>query len=302
MTGFDGATTIAVNGTSLAYQERGQGDVVLFVHGSASDMRTWHRQLPAFGSSWRAVAYSRRFARPNDDIGEGADDPMMPHVADLVAFVRSAGLGRVHLVGHSWGAFVCLLTALRYPDVVNKLVLMEPPVLTLFVSMPPGPLQLLRLLVTRPRLAGAIVKFGTGTVSPAQRAYRRGDDDAAMEIFGRGVLGDAAFEGLSAERLAQVRANRRADKAQLMGAGFPPLAAASVRTIQAPTLLLHGDRSPMLFGGLTRELERLIPDAICTEIPQASHLMHEDNPERVNALIQEFLAAPADRLMDTDLR
>jgi pimeloyl-ACP methyl ester carboxylesterase len=182
---------------------------------------------------------------------------------------------------------------MHHPDLVNKLVLMEPPVLTLFVTMPPGPLQLLRLLFTRPALAASVVKFGAGAVAPAQRAYRRGADDEGLEIFGKGVLGAEAFGSLSQERLEQVRANRLADKAQLMGAGFPPLDAGSLRRLQAPTLLLHGDRSPMLFRRLTKELERLIPNAVRAEIPQASHLMHEDNPERVNALVQDFLAGGA---------
>jgi len=40
--------------------ERGTGEPVVFVHGSASDYRTWHSQLDELGQRYRTIAYSRR--------------------------------------------------------------------------------------------------------------------------------------------------------------------------------------------------------------------------------------------------
>ena len=71
---FEGVRTAAVDGIALAYREQGEGEAVVFVHGSASDLRTWDQQLPAIGTRYRAIAYSRRFARPNEDIEPCADD------------------------------------------------------------------------------------------------------------------------------------------------------------------------------------------------------------------------------------
>jgi pimeloyl-ACP methyl ester carboxylesterase len=96
--------TAAVEGAALAYREQGHGEPVVFVHGSSRDLRTWEQQLPAIGASYRAIAYSRRYARPNEDIERDADDQMLPHVDDLVAFVRALAAAPAHLVGHSWGA------------------------------------------------------------------------------------------------------------------------------------------------------------------------------------------------------
>ena len=39
---LEAAKTADVNGSALAYLEQGQGEPVVFVHGSASDLRTWH--------------------------------------------------------------------------------------------------------------------------------------------------------------------------------------------------------------------------------------------------------------------
>jgi len=286
---LNGARRLDVNGAALAYRERGQGESVVFVHGSASDMRTWNHQLPVVGATHRAIVYSRRYARPNDPIPEGADDLMLPHVDDLVALMEAAEAKPAHLVGHSWGGFVSLLTAIRYPEAVRSLVLMEPPVLSLFVSTPPRPLELLRTLFRRPRTAVAIVKFGATAASPAMKAYRRGDDEAGFETFARGVLGSEAFERLSPERKAQAWDNVAVDKAQLLGEGFPPLGDDEVRGVTAPTLLIQGEESPAFLHRLTDRLEELLPNVQRTVVPGASHIMHEDNPQAVNDAILDFL-------------
>ncbi len=81
-TAFEDTRTAKVNGTTLAYRELGNGEPVVFVHGAVSDLRIWAKQLPTVGGSCRAITYSRRFARPTQDIEPGADDPWPQHVED----------------------------------------------------------------------------------------------------------------------------------------------------------------------------------------------------------------------------
>jgi pimeloyl-ACP methyl ester carboxylesterase len=285
--------TAAVEGAALAYREQGHGEPVVFVHGSSSDLRTWEQQLPAIGASYRAIAYSRRYARPNEDIERDADDQMLPHVDDLVAFVRALAAAPAHLVGHSWGAFICLLTAIRHPQLVSSLVLGEPPVLTLLTSVPPRPADLLRLSARRPRTALAILSFGAMTHAPAQKAFRRGDDEAAMQKMAHGLHGKDSYERLPEERKRQARENLNTLRAQVLGAGFPPLSEDDVRRVAAPTLLLTGERSPAYPLRLTDHLQELLPNADRVEIAAASHLMHEENAAQVNEAILGFLARRA---------
>ena len=285
--------TVLVHGATLAYSQQGDGEPVVLVHGSASDLRTWGRQLPAMSESHRVIAYSRRYARPNADIPPGLDDQMTAHVDDLVGFLRTIDGAPAHLVGHSWGAFICLLTAIRHPRVTRSLVLQEPPVLSLFTSTPPRPREVLPLLVRRPRTALAILEFGARTIAPAQRAFRRGDDDAALETFAHGVLGKDTYERLPDERRQQARENLNTLRAQLLGAGFPPLSEDDVRGVRVPTLLMTGDRSPAFLLRLTERLEALLPNAERIEIVDASHAMQEEKPSAVNAAILGFLARHA---------
>jgi pimeloyl-ACP methyl ester carboxylesterase len=292
---FNGVRTAAVNGTALAYREKGEGEPVVFVHGSASDLRTWEQQLPAIGRSYRAIAYSRRYARPNEDIDPDADDQMLPHVDDLTRFMEVVGAEPAHLVGHSWGAFICLLTAVRHPQLVRSLVLAEPPVLTLFTSIPPRPRELLWLLVRRPRTAFAILSFAARAYVPAQKAFRCGDDEEAMQTMAHGLLGRDAYERLPEERKQQARENLNTLRAQVLGAGFPPLGDDDVRGVAAPTLLMTGARSPAYPVRLAGRLQQLLPNAERVEIASASHLMHEENAAAVNQSILGFLARHTSR-------
>lgn len=104
-----------------------------------------------------------------------------------------------------------------------------------------------------------------------------------------GVLGKEAYERLPEARKQQMRDNLSALKAQMLGAGFPPLADADLQRIRTPTLLLTGQHSPSFLLRLTDVLERLLPDAERVEIPAASHAMHEENAGAVTAAILAFL-------------
>ena len=292
MDGFpmQGVQSVVANGATLAYLERGQGQGVVFVHGGYSDLRTWLPQLDAFAERYRTAAYSRRYARPNEDIPESRDDQMVPHVEDLISMLRSLDLAPAHLVGNSWGAFICLLTALKEPDLVRTLVLGEPPVLPLYISNTPKVGEILRLFLRDPKAAITIMGFAAKVLGPTEKSYRRGDLEGGTKTFVSGVLGARAYEALPEERNQQMRENHNADRAQILGAGFPPLTDADVRHVKTPTLLVTGEHSPpLLRRTLTGKLESLLPDVERVEIPNASHIMHEQNPKGFNQAVLAFL-------------
>ena len=284
---LEGAKTAEVNGTSLAYVEQGEGEVVVFVHGAMSDLRTWQHQLPEIGRSYRAVAYSRRYARPNDDIKPGEKESMLPHVDDLVAFLNEIGAAPAHLVGNSYGAYISLLTAMRHPSLVRSLVLEEPPVAPLFVeSVPPGLLDLLRFVVTRPRVA-MVVLPGMSFLPAAKRELDRGETEKGLMRFAEAALGTRTFKRLSEARKQQMRENVSTLPDQL--GNFPPLPEDEVRSVSVPAMVVTGECSPPVVKLLMSRLTELLPNAGHAEIREASHLMHEDNAEAVNETIRAFL-------------
>lgn len=290
----DGLATIHINGAQLACVDRGNGEPVVFIHGTSQDVRTWRAQIDPFARAYRVIAYSRRYARPNEDIPPGHDDPMPPHVADLVTLLRTLDAAPAHLVGNSWGGFIALLVAIQEPALVRTLTLCEPPVIPLFVSNEPRPAEILRLLARSPTDAFRIVRFGLGVVEPAKKAHLAGDPERANRIFGTAILGKKHFAALPPERRQMLDENQAAEAAQLLGAGFPPLRAEDVRHVRAPVLLVNGDSSGPLFRRtIPATLHRLLQNSRRAVIANASHMMHEDNPAAFNDALLRFLRTDA---------
>jgi pimeloyl-ACP methyl ester carboxylesterase len=289
---FADAAHVTVNGASLAYHEQGAGEPVVFVHGGVSDLRAWDAQLPEIGRSFRAISYSRRFARPNAPIDPDSSDRILEHVDDLAGLAKEICGGSAHLVGNSYGALICLLTALRHPEVVRSLVLEEPPAITLFVPrIPPHPAQLLSLLLTRPRTALALLRFVVGTVARVQRAFERGDDAEGLRLFTQGVLGSKPLEEIP-EAIRKQTEENIADLRALMlhpEPESPPLPADELRSVRMPVLLVTGEWSPAFLVRLIDRLEELIPLTQRVEIPDASHIMHAERPDAVNQVLLDFL-------------
>jgi pimeloyl-ACP methyl ester carboxylesterase len=280
---------IEVHGAALSYRDSGRGDPMVLVHANLSDMRSWEPIEPLLARHFRVVNYSRRYAHPNLPIGEGVDDTLSQHAEDLISLIEQRRLGRVHLVGNSSGAFICLLVASRRPDLVRSLTLEEPPVVSMFVgSFPPKPLEALKLLLKAPATFVTFVMLGAGTIAPATQAFRDGDDVAGMEIFSRGVLGRAAYAKVSAARRRQMLDNIRPHRAALLGSGLPVFTPADAEAVQVPTQLVCGSDTPTFQYRINQRLAESIPGATNIVIKGASHLVHEDRPQVVADRIIDF--------------
>jgi pimeloyl-ACP methyl ester carboxylesterase len=287
----DGYKTVTVNGADLAYVERGAGEAVIFVHGGICDLRIWDKQMAPFSKNHRVVAYSRRYAWPNSEVPDGVDDQMEPHVDDLAALISKLGAAPAHLVGNSWGAFICLLTALRHPELVRSITVEEAPVLPLLIGTDPKTQDVLRLFLSRPRSAAAVMKFFATAMGPAIKAFKTGDLEGGVRIFAKGVLGPEVYESLPAWIKEAMLANGKPLSSELLGAGFPAFAEEDVRRIKTPTLLVTGEKSPAMLRRLTDRLQQLLPNVQRADIAGASHLMHYEQPASLNSAVLAFIAA-----------
>lgn len=280
---------LQVNGAALACRECGEGSPLVLVHASISDMRSWEPVEPLLAARFRVINYSRRYAWPNVPIGDGIDDVLAQHAADLICLIERLHLGKVHLVGNSSGAFVCLLAASRRPDLVRSLSLEEPPVVSMFFNqLPPSPGEAIRLLLKSPAALVAFATFGARAIGPATKAFQDGKDGAALEYFARGVLGPAAYARITRARRQQMLDNLRPHRAALLGSGLPVFTPAHAAAIRVPTQLLGGSDTPAFQHRINRRLAQLIPGAKNVCIQQASHLVHEDNPQAVVDAVLKF--------------
>ncbi|MEZ5537023.1 MAG: alpha/beta fold hydrolase [Thiolinea sp.] len=120
------AKTLSVNGTNVEYMDVGQGEPVLFVHGTVSDYRTWGHYFLPVSEKHRYISYSRRYfgTQPWPDNGEQWSSDTF--VADLIGFIEALDIGPVHLVSWSSGGIVTNLAAVQRPDLIKSSIHYEP--------------------------------------------------------------------------------------------------------------------------------------------------------------------------------
>jgi pimeloyl-ACP methyl ester carboxylesterase len=114
---------VGLNAVRSWYDERGAGDPLILMHGALVDSRFYEETAAALAEHFRVYGHDRRgHGRTPDVEGPMSFEAMAD---DTVALLEQVIGGPAHLVGHSNGAFVALLTALRRPDLVRDLVMVS---------------------------------------------------------------------------------------------------------------------------------------------------------------------------------
>ncbi|MFN2563407.1 MAG: alpha/beta fold hydrolase [Gemmatimonadaceae bacterium] len=264
-------------GVRLHYVERGNGTPVVFIHGGGRDYRYWDAHLEWFARRYRAVAYSRRYAPPNANPAIRPDYAANIDAADLAALLQQLRLGPAHLVGASIGGVAALFLAVEHPELVRSLVLAEPPVLRWALDVPGG--------------AALFEQFFNGAFRPAGEAFGAGQPERGMELLTDAFLGPGTFARFPEALKRKVMRAAPDWAAQTMStAAFPDLSRDAVRAITAPVLMLSGARTIPLHALVDDELQRVLPRARRVVIPEATHDLWADQPERCRELALAFLA------------
>ncbi len=119
---------VMANGIRLHYVRFGQGRAPLvLLPGITSPAATWEfvaERLAAFSDVYVMDIRGRGLSQGGAELGYRLDDC----AADTEAFIRALGLGSPAILGHSMGARIAVRLAARYPAVVGKLILADPPV------------------------------------------------------------------------------------------------------------------------------------------------------------------------------
>lgn len=113
----------SVLGSNMHYHDEGEGDPILFLHGVPSSSYLWRNVIPHVAKSGRCIA--------PDLIGLGQSDKpdikytTEDHIRYIDAFIASLGLKNITLVMHDWGSVIGLDYAMRHPENVKSVVVLE---------------------------------------------------------------------------------------------------------------------------------------------------------------------------------
>ena len=269
-------TEIHVNGVELHYISAGTGEPVILLHGGQGDYRSWEPQIAELSRYYRVISYSRRYNFPNRNPQTATDHSAKTEAADLKALIKVLRLRRVNLVGTSMGAATALTFAIDNPRMVRRLIIAEPPVLSLAQGFPEGD-ALHRDFMQRIQ-------------DPARAAFAAGDDAGAMRFFVDGFATRGRFDSLSPE--ARLGAMQNAGSFKMLTRSqdpYPDIPIASLRQLRMPVLIITGEKTIAIHQRIDEALSRLIPRARSAMIPAAGHGSPRENPRAFTEVVDNFL-------------
>jgi pimeloyl-ACP methyl ester carboxylesterase len=282
--------TIGTNGVLLHVAVAGDpaATPVILLHGFPEFWYGWRYQIPALAEAgYRVLAPDQRGYNLSDKPA-GLDAYRLDALAaDVIGLIDSTGRDRVFLIGHDWGAAVAWWTAMRYPDRIEKLVILNVPHPVVMLDMlNKNPRQMLKSwyigFIQIPRLPEALLGFGGayGLANMMLAASTRGSlNDADIVRYISAWTQPGALTGMLNWYRALTR--RR------------PAMPADPR-IRVPTLILWGEQDIALVPELADASAALCDDVRLIRFPNASHFVQHDEPAAVNAAILEFLKDSAE--------
>lgn len=262
-----GVKALSVNGYEMAYVERGSGEPVILVHGAVGDYRSFAPQMTSLSPKLRVIAVSLRHYYPERWNGKGSHFSEKQHAQDLIAFIERLGTGPVFLVAHSRGGMPAILLTRSRPDLVRKLVLMEPPLKALHATAAEDPRV--------PRWKETVRRYETQSV------------DAGLEYFVDDVVGPGTWKGLAEGQRQAVRDNAWTIAGQLSDSAI--IRCADVAGLKVPTLLVDGEKTTLDIRNDQEAAHKCMPYAKRVTIPNAGHVMHRQNSAAFDAALLEFL-------------
>ena len=253
--------TVAANGVTLFYEERGRGAPILCIHGTGSSSALWTDAAETLGSRGRAIVYDRRgFGR--SERPEPLRMDVRLHADDAAALLDAVGAAPAVAIGRSQGGEIALDLALRHPTKVRALVLLEGGGLVLAER-------------TRAWLADL------------DALVLAADERAAAETMLRAALGDDGWESLPDPVRRIFVDNGPAIAAEHRG-GYLDVTTEQLGGLTLPTLVVAADDSPAELSEPAELVAAAMPSARLARV-SGGHLIDPAHPA-VLAFLDEVLA------------
>lgn len=242
-------TVVSKDGTSIAFDQAGQGPALILVAGALTTRAAWSPLAKLLAPNFSVFAYDRR---GRGESGDTAPYAVAREVEDIEALISEAG-GSAFVFGHSSGAALALEAAVLLGEKIKKLAMYEAP----YDDDPEAKLAWsdylhdLTALLAADRRGDAVARFMTFVGAPAEgiAAMRRTPSWAGLEALAPTLAYDHTVL-LSPDRAVPIE--RAAE-------------------VQVPTLVMHGGASYPFMAKTAQRLCQAIPQAQLATLAGQDH-------------------------------
>ncbi|WP_223428798.1 alpha/beta fold hydrolase [Tateyamaria pelophila] len=263
---------VDVNGTRLHYVETGSGpETIVFSHGFLMNHKMFAHQIAALNVRFRVIAYDHR--------GHGQSAPcptpfgMYDLVDDAAALIRTLANGSVHFAGMSTGGFVGMRLALRTPDLIKSLTLID----TSADAEDPAALRQYNQLLFAVRWIGTRPLLGK--VMPILMAQPFLTDPAREKEVNAWRADFSALDKKSVYHFGNAIFSRDSVRDDLAALDAPP-----------PTQIIVGAQDIATPVARSETMQAAIKGARLAVVPDAGHSSPIETPQAVTDIMTRFLA------------
>jgi len=260
-------TTINVPGASLNVLDRGQGPVVLFVHGFPLTHAMWRPQIESLADSCRVLAPDLRgFGASTVTAGTVS---MRQFAEDLAELLDALGITEpITFCGLSMGGYIGWQFARHYPQRLRGLICCD----TKASADSEEAIQ------NRHKLAESVLNHGSGVLAQAmpEKLFAKQTREQQPDI-------------VEQCKKMMVTADPEGVAAALRGMAERPNMSDLLPTIEVPTLVIVGEEDQITTVAEMREMAQAIPKSEFVKVPQAGHMAPLENPTLVNSAVKAFL-------------
>src|SRR6266851_750784 len=261
------------NGVKIHYALYGSGPLVVFLHGFPDYWLTWRHQMLALSKSFRAAALDMRGYNLSDKPKGVENYNINRLVDDAAAVIDAEGEKSAVVVGHDWGGATAWNIAMRRPELVGRLAILNMP----------HPYSLARELATNPEQV-KYSQYARNFMDP--EFYKQ----ISLDRLGNWVRDPAA-------KAKHLEAMQRSDPQAMLHyyqANYPrePYRVwnSEPAHVKMPTLLIHGLKDKALAStGLNGLWNWVDADLTITTIPGADHFVQQDAADLVSRTLLAWL-------------
>jgi pimeloyl-ACP methyl ester carboxylesterase len=248
---------VKVNDVELYYEQHGQGDPVIFIHGWLDDHSVWDSQVKSFSPKHSVVTYDHR---GHGDSGKPTHNYSIQTLAnDLHSLMQHLNIEKATLIGHSMGGFTAMTFTLDHADKVSSLVLV---CTTARMSIMTRCARFLFLFVPH-KLNGRIsIMF----------KYHRTSQEMVDNVL-RMAKNVPKYAAIESYRELATRYDMRNRVSQ----------------IKVPTLIVAGEKDRGTPASMSRYLHGQIEGSQLHVIPDCAHMPMIEKPDELNQILEEFI-------------